>query len=90
MSSLQWGYTISNNNHNSINSQQRQVSNNNSAKTTFMEFMQKSPAEKMRAMILKEMNLTEEQIKNLSPEQRKKVEEEILERMKKKLEVSDY
>lgn len=90
MSSLQWGYTVHNHrNHSTHNSPQKPFAET-SAKTEFLDFMKMSTAEKMRAMVLKELGMTEEQVKNMPAEERKKIEAEILERMKKKLEVSNY
>jgi len=89
MSSLEWGYTTQNTQYVSFgNPNQKAATKAKAAKEEFMAFMNMSTAEKMRALVLKEMGLTEEQVKNLSPEERKKIEEEILERIKKKMEAS--
>lgn len=50
----------------------------------FQAYMSKSPAEKMRDSILKDMGLTEEDIEDMPPERQKAVEAEIAERMKDK------
>ncbi|WP_157230871.1 hypothetical protein [Kiloniella laminariae] len=47
------------------------------AVTEFRDFIGKTPAERMRAQILKGMGLTEEELAALSPEERKKVEMQI-------------
>ncbi|MCZ4279840.1 hypothetical protein O4H49_03560 [Kiloniella laminariae] len=47
------------------------------AVTEFRDFIGKTPAERMRAQILKGMGLTEEELAALSPEERKKVELQI-------------
>ena len=43
----------------------------------FSEYMDKSSAELIREMILKELNLTEEEIAAMTPEERQQVEEKI-------------
>ncbi|WP_374377758.1 hypothetical protein [Dongia sp.] len=52
---------------------------------TFLEFARKTPAEKMRAMILSEMGLTEEDLKNLDAETRAEIEEKIRIRIEEKV-----
>jgi TPP-dependent pyruvate/acetoin dehydrogenase alpha subunit len=52
----------------------------------FLEFARMSPAEKMRAMILERMGLTEEQLETMSAELREEVEEKIKEEMHKLVE----
>lgn len=65
--------------------------NSNSAKTaaqTFLEYMDMTPGERMRATILGELGYTEEQLKALPPKEREKIEQEIRERIKEKIENS--
>jgi hypothetical protein len=52
----------------------------------FLQYQQKSPAERMRDMILGKMGLTEEQLEGMSVEERKKIEEKIKEEIKKLVE----
>ena len=52
----------------------------------FKEYMDKSPEELMREQILKELGYTEEQLAGMSPEDRAKAEEKILDRLKMKIE----
>lgn len=47
------------------------------AAQTFLDFIGKNPMERMREQILREMGLTEEQLEQLPPEERQKVEEQI-------------
>lgn len=51
----------------------------------FLEFARKTPAEKMRAMILSEMGLSEEDLKNLDAETRAEIEEKIRIRIEEKV-----
>lgn len=53
----------------------------------FREYMEMTPAEKIRDSILKEMGLSEEELAAMSPEQQKAVEEEIAERMQERAEL---
>lgn len=48
-----------------------------SAKDEFLEFMEMTPMERMRAQILRNLGVTEEQIAAMSPEERKKIEDKI-------------
>ena len=54
----------------------------------FLDYAQKSPAERIRDAILKEMGLTEEDLEKMSPTELKKVEKEIAERVQEKLKQS--
>lgn len=58
---------------------------NEAAYAEFREYMDKSPAERMRDVILREMGLTEEQLEALPPEQREAVEKEIAARISERL-----
>jgi hypothetical protein len=53
-----------------------------SAEDKFREYAKMSPADKMRAAILSSMGLTEEQVKNMSPDQQKAVEQKITDQIK--------
>ena len=53
-----------------------------SAEDKFREYAKMSPADKMRAAILSSMGLTEDQVKNMSPDQRKAVEQKISDQIK--------
>lgn len=52
----------------------------------FMDFMDKSQAERLRAQVLLEMGIKEEDIKKLSAKKQKEVEDEIARRIKDKVE----
>ena len=52
----------------------------------FMDYAKMSPIERMRAQILKSMGLTENDLKKMSPEQQKAVEQKIEQIIKQKLE----
>jgi hypothetical protein len=52
----------------------------------FLEYARMSPAERIRAAILQEMGLTEDEIENLEPAKRETLEKEIAKRLKDKLE----
>lgn len=56
-----------------------------SARDEFMKFQAMTPAEKMRAMMLSKLGLTEEQVKAMSPEDRKKVEDKLKEMIKQEV-----
>lgn len=56
----------------------------------FQAYMSKSPAERMRDSILKEMGLTEEDIKEMPPEQQRAIEEKIAERMRDKVQMQAH
>jgi len=52
----------------------------------FLEYARMTPAERIRAAILDELGITEEELENMSPEARKAMEKQIAERMKEKVE----
>lgn len=58
-----------------------------SAVEKFQEYMDKSPAEKMRDAILAEMGLTQEELDAMPPEEREAVENEIAERFQQRMEM---
>jgi hypothetical protein len=51
----------------------------------FMDYAKMSPMERMRANILKSMGLTEDDLKKMSPEQQKAVEQKIEQIIKQEL-----
>jgi len=53
-----------------------------SAKDEFLKFQAMTPAQKMRAMMLAKLGLTEEQVKAMTPEERKKVEDKLKDMIK--------
>lgn len=53
----------------------------------FMDWMQMSDAEKIRDRILKGMGLTEEDLANMEPEDREKIEEMIAQQIKDETEI---
>ena len=55
------------------------------AKDEFLEYARKSPAEKMRDMVLKELGLTEADLQAMSPEQREAIGKKIAEVLKEKM-----
>ncbi len=58
------------------------ASEGKSAYDEFKEYMQKSPAERMREQVLKSLGLTEEELDAMPPEKREQVEKGIGERMR--------
>ena len=55
----------------------------------FREYMSKTPEQRMRDAILKEMGLTEEQLNALPPEERDAIEAAITARIKERLEAQE-
>ena len=51
----------------------------------FLAYMKKTPEQRLREQILKAMDLTEEDLEGMPPEQRKAIEEKIAEIIKEKL-----
>lgn len=62
----------------------QKVDKSDRALQEFKAYMAKTPAERMRDSILKEMGLTKEDIEAMPPEKQKAIEEEIAERMRDK------
>nr|WP_295111343.1 hypothetical protein [uncultured Caulobacter sp.] len=56
-----------------------------SARDEFMKFQKMTPAEKMRAMMLAKLGVTEEQLKAMKPEERKKFEDKLKEMIKQEV-----
>lgn len=57
-----------------------------SARDEFLKFQAMTPAEKMRAMMLAKLGVTEEQLKAMSPEERAKVEQKLKDMIKQQVE----
>jgi len=55
------------------------------ARKDFLDYMKKTPMQRMREAILKEMGLTEEDLKAMDPEKRDEVEAAIAEKIKERL-----
>lgn len=51
----------------------------------FLAYMKLSPGEKLRYGVMKEMNVTQDQLDAMSPEDREKVENEIAQRIREKI-----
>jgi hypothetical protein len=66
-----------------------EASTEKSAAQEFRNYMAMSNAEKMRAAVLKEMGLTEEEFEQLPPEEQLAIEQKIVERLKQETGVSD-
>ncbi|WP_342247161.1 hypothetical protein [Pseudomonas sp. OTU5201] len=58
-----------------------------SAVEKFQEYMDKSPAERIRDAILAEMGLTQEELDAMPPEEREDVEKKIAERFQQRMEM---
>ncbi|RKQ73183.1 hypothetical protein [Oceanibaculum indicum] len=58
------------------------------AQDEFLDYMTKSPAERMREMILGELDVTEEQLRNMDSQERAKIEEKIRETILEKVKES--
>lgn len=56
------------------------------AKDEFLDYAKMTPAQKMRAAMLGKLNVTEEQLKAMTPEERKKVEDKIKDMIKQQVE----
>lgn len=57
----------------------------NSAKDEFMALMDKSPAERMREILMQQLGVTEEDLKNMSPEDLEKFEQKLQDLIKEKV-----
>ena len=55
----------------------------------FLAYARQSPAERIRAAILEEMGISEEELETMSPEARSAIEKAIAERIKDKLLASE-
>jgi len=58
------------------------------AQDEFLDYMKKSPAERMREMILGELGVTEEELRNMDSQERAKIEENIRETILEKVKES--
>jgi hypothetical protein len=57
-----------------------------SAKDEFMDYAKLTPAQKMRAAMLSKLGVTEEQLKAMSPDERKKIEDKLKDMIKQQVE----
>jgi TPP-dependent pyruvate/acetoin dehydrogenase alpha subunit len=48
----------------------------------FLDYAKKNPAEKMRDALLSSIGVTEEELKNMSPEQQQEIEQKIADKIK--------
>jgi predicted phage-related endonuclease len=55
------------------------------AKDEFLAYQKMTPAEKMRAAMLAKLGVTEEQLKAMSPEDRKKIEDQMKDMIKEQV-----
>lgn len=62
------------------------VAPENSAKEEFLAYVEMTPAERMRATILEQMGMSEDQLASLDEETRRKIEEKIEEMIREKME----
>jgi hypothetical protein len=60
--------------------------NESSVEADFLKYAKMTPFDRMRAGILKSMNLTEDDLAKMSPDQQKAVEEKIRDAIEKQLE----
>lgn len=56
-----------------------------SAKDEFLKYQAMTPAQKMRAMMLAKLGLTEDDVKAMKPEDRKKIEDKLKEMIKQEV-----
>ncbi|PIB93051.1 hypothetical protein [Caulobacter sp. FWC2] len=56
-----------------------------SAKDDFLKYQAMTPAQKMRAMMLSKLGVTEEQVKAMSPEDRAKIEQKLKDMIKQQV-----
>ena len=56
-----------------------------SAKDDFLKYQAMTPAQKMRAMALAKLGVTEEQLKAMSPEDRAKIEQKLKDMIKQQV-----
>jgi TPP-dependent pyruvate/acetoin dehydrogenase alpha subunit len=52
------------------------------AEQKFLDYAKKSPAEKIRDALLQSIGVTEDELKSMTPEQRKEVEQKIADKIK--------
>ncbi|MGE8069000.1 hypothetical protein [Pseudomonas sp. NPDC089569] len=63
-------------------------STDSSATSEFKDYMSKTPEQRLRDSILKEMGITEEDLKAMPPEKQQAVAQEIADRMKDKMQMA--
>lgn len=56
-----------------------------SAKDEFLKFQAMTPAQKMRAMMLAKLGVTEEEVKAMSPEKRAEIEQKLKDMIKQQV-----
>ncbi|MBF4560159.1 hypothetical protein H7698_29255 [Pseudomonas sp. p50] len=64
------------------------ASSDSTAMSDFKDYMSKTPEQRLRDSLLKEMGLTEEEVKAMPPEQQKAIGEELAQRMEDKLKLA--
>jgi len=64
------------------------ASSDSTAMSDFKDYMSKTPEQRLRDSLLKEMGLTEEDLKAMPPEQQKAIGEELAQRMEDKLKLA--
>lgn len=57
----------------------------NHAREDFLEYVEKTPIERIREQILEKLGITEEQLASLPPEERAKIEEDIAKEIEKRV-----
>lgn len=65
---------------------EEELSMREKVRTEFHEYMEMTPAERLREQILKEMGLTEEQLEQMPPEERAAIEDKIAALMRERME----
>jgi hypothetical protein len=69
----------------SVSGKSRLASKGNDVVQEFLDYAKMDPIARMRASILKSMGLTEDDVKNMSPEQQKAVEQKIAQMIQQQL-----
>ncbi|POA51384.1 MULTISPECIES: hypothetical protein [unclassified Pseudomonas] len=70
------------------NTPQANSATQSDALSDFKDYMSKSPEQRLRDSILKELGLTEEDLKNLPPERQMAINQEITQRMQDKVKLA--
>ncbi|WP_347901597.1 hypothetical protein [Pseudomonas purpurea] len=68
---------------------QTTTATDSAAMTEFKEYMSKSPEQRMRDSILKELGITEEDLANMSPEKQLAIGKEIAQRIEDKMKMAE-
>ena len=69
----------------SVSGKSKLASKNNDVVQQFLDYAKMDPIHRLRANILKSMGLTEDDLKNMTPEQQKAVEQKIEQLMQEQL-----